>query len=129
MNDKEFQAFLGELKRYDGVLWLRILGETHWQYDEIPFWVLVSGPEQVEPTILKLREALRPLQGLRGANVTLAINTVRDRLKCQYVMYHGEELFRDDALDQVYDDPDWRERRYGLFDAVYPDDPWSMPQP
>lgn len=127
MKSQEFEEFLDNLKRYDGKIWLRILGQTHPQYNEIPFWVLVSGPEQVETTVLKLQKELYPLQGVDGLNVTLAVSSYRDGLKCQHVMYHGEELFSDDALEEIDYEPICRERRRSLFDDVYPDDPWALP--
>lgn len=127
MNSQDrFDATLDALKKSDGDLWVRILGQTHWQYNELPFWVLVRNPEQIRSAIPYLQEKLRPLQSLDEADITVSFLSFDGPNQTSYGMFKGDAFF-EDAVDQhLYAEPFVSPREKGVFDAEYPNDAWAL---
>ena len=121
-----FEPTLAALQAYDGKLWLRILGQTHWQYNELPFWVLLESREQIADAIPVLQKHLAPLQNGPEADVTVSFITFEDGRDCSHGLIEGEELFGPHVMELIYDEPECGERKPRIFDAVYPDDPWVI---
>ena len=119
-------SVLAELQKYDGKLWLRILGQTHWQYNELPFWVLMRDRDQIKAASPVLQKALRPLQDLPDIGITVSFITFENNLHCSHGMFDGEECFEKEAINALYEEPGCREREYGVFDVEYPNDPWAI---
>ena len=122
----QFEQALAELQQYDGTLWLRILGQTHWQHNELPFWVLMRDREQIKEAFPVLQRILRPLQNFPDADITVSFMTFEGDRDCSHGMYKGEEFFKENAIDDLYEEPGCGEREMTVFDYAYPDDPWAM---
>lgn len=114
---------LHHLQRQDGKLWRRILGEWQAQYREIPFWVLLANPRQLEDAILYLQRELAVLQSTSDHNVTVAFTTRTAHETIWYGMLEGDELFRPEALRLGEREPTITPRRHDIFDSAYPGDP------
>ncbi len=121
-----FAETLGKLQKYDGKLWLRVLGETHWQFNELPFWVLVKNRDQIKEAFPVLQKILRPLQKTPDADITVSFITFEGDEQCSHGMFDGEEFFTENALDDLYEEPGCHKREFGVFDAAYPNDPWAI---
>lgn len=122
----EFDAILEAAQRYDGTHWLRILGQTHWQYDELPFWVLLKERDQIFEAIPVLQRLLRPLQDHSGADITVAFITFEGDLDCSHAYFKGEEFFAKGALAEIDSEPICRKRESRVFDDAYPNDAWAL---
>ncbi|WP_137135997.1 hypothetical protein [Rhizobium sp. FKY42] len=122
----KFEETLAELQKYDGKLWLRILGQTHWQYNELPFWVLMKDREQIKDAFPVLQKILRPLQDDPDADITVSFITFAGDQDCSHGYYKGMEFFEENAIDEIYEEPGCRPREPHLFDHAYPNDPWAM---
>lgn len=119
--------FLPRLQREDDRLWVRILAQTHWQYGEIPFWVLVETREQIAQALPFLQEALAPLRAEEpDAKVTVAFIGMSPTTQFSYGMFEGDEFFAPDALHHLYDEPFESPRTVGVFDATYPNDSYAI---
>ena len=130
VRSEKFEETLTELQKYDGKLWLRILGQTHWQYNELPFWILMNDRDQIEEAIPVLQKLLRPLQNecASEANITVSFITFDGDKDCSHGMFEGEEFFEKNVIEELYEEPGCRAREFGVFDAAYPGDPWAVPQ-
>jgi hypothetical protein len=128
MNEEtdKFSKVLADLKEFDGKFWLRILGQTHWQYNELPFWVLLADRSQIETAISVMQPLLRPLQDDSGADVTISFITFDAGQDCSHAYFKGEEFFSENAIDEVYEEPECGPRTLRLFDYEYPNDPWAL---
>jgi hypothetical protein len=122
----EFSQILAALQEYDGKLWLRILGQTHWQYDELPFWVLLKERSEIKQAISVLQTYLKPLQDTSGANITVSFITFEGDQDCSHGYFKGRDFFAGDVLNEIYAEPECSVREIGLFDHEYPNDPWAM---
>ena len=123
----EFSEILAALQKQDGKLWLRILGQTHWQYDELPFWVLMKDRHQIVEALPVLQRLLRPLQDHSGADITVSFITFDGDRDCSHGYFKGEDFFSANAVDDIYDEPECSIRELGLFDREYPNDSWALP--
>lgn len=121
-----FAETLAELQKYDGKLWLRILGQTHWQYNELPFWVLMKDRDQIKEAFPVLQNALRPLQGLPDIDISVSFITFEGDQECSHGMFDGEEFFAENAMDDLYKEPECSARKMTVFDDAYPNDPWAI---
>ena len=123
----EFSEILAALQKQDGKLWLRILGQTHWQYDELPFWVLMKDRHQIVEALPVLQRLLRPLQDHSGADITVSFITFDGDLDCSHGYFKGEEFFSANAIGDLYEEPECERRKLRLFDYEYPNDSWALP--
>lgn len=121
-----FEQTLETLQNYDGVHWLRILGQTHWQYNELPFWILLRDREEIADATHILQKSLLPLQGYSNADVTVSFITFENDRHCSHGVFKGEEFFEKSALEDIYEEPQCRARRMSVFDYAYPNDPWAI---
>ena len=122
----KFEETLAKLQEYDGKLWLRILGQTHWQFNELPFWILMKNREQIKEAFPVLQELLRPLQKDPDADITVSFITFEGDKHCSHGMFKGEEFFQENAIDDLYEEPGCRPREASVFDDAYPNDPWAI---
>ena len=122
----QFEETLAELQKYDGKLWLRILGQTHWQYNEIPFWVLMKDRNQIREAFPVLQKLLRPLQDISDVDTTVAFITFEGDKDCSHGMFKGEEFFEENAISRLYKRPQCSDREPDVFDHAYPGDPWAI---
>jgi hypothetical protein len=122
----KFEETLSELQKYDGKLWLRILGQTHWQHDELPFWVLMKDREQIKDAFPVLQTLLLPLQIEAGADITVSFITFDGDKHCSHGYFKGLEFFGENAIDEIYEEPGCRKREPSVFDDAYPNDPWAI---
>ena len=121
-----FEETLAQLQKYDGNFWLRILGETHWQYGELPFWVLLKDRAQIEESFPVLQKMLRPLQDMGTADITVSFITFDGDQDCSHGMFKGEEFFEETAANYLYEEPECGPRKSRVFDHAYPDDAWAI---
>lgn len=119
-------AILQELQRQDGILWCRILGQQHWQFDELPFWVIFDDREQLLPALEFLREKLRPLQGFDGADITVSFGNLTKTEDIYFAYYKGEDFFSSQAKLDLDFEPIVSAREKSVFDDVYPDEKWAI---
>lgn len=119
-------AVLMELQRQDGILWSRILGQQHWQFDELPFWVIFDEREQLLPALEFLQDKLRVLQGFDGADITVSFGKLTKTEDIFYAYYKGEEFFSPEARLDLYREPIVSSREKSVFDDAYPDEEWSI---
>jgi hypothetical protein len=118
-------AVLKELQKQDGILWRRILGQQHWHFDELPFWVIFDGREQLLSALQFLQDKLQALQGFDGANITVSFGKLTKTEDIFFAYYKGEEFFSPQAKLSLDIEPVVRPREKGVFDYLYPDEEWS----
>lgn len=126
ISDKEFNALLARLREMDSKLWIGICAEVHDQYNEMPFWVLVAGREQVPEAIKYLQKELRSYQDLYDNEVAVMFTTRTERRQWNSRLMVGDEFFHD-TLPFLWcmEDPLGDQRRTrSIFDHSYPDE-WS----
>lgn len=119
-------ALLPQLQQEDGRLWVRILGQAHWQYEELAIWVLVENREQIAEALAFLQRALTPLRSVPDAKVTVAFMGMTRTQEFGYGMFKGDEFFATDALGCLYDEPFENPRTANVFDIRYPNDPYAI---
>ena len=116
---------LADLQNMDGVLWLHILGQQHWQYDELPFWVLLNDEAQFPKAVEFLQSKLRNLNDASEAIVTVAFIIYRGRTELSLGYFEGKEFF-DLKSESIEISPMERTRTPSVFDAQYPNEAWSI---
>ena len=117
---------LKELQQQDGILWCRILGQQHWQFDELPFWVIFDDREQLLPALEFLQDKLRILQGFDGADITVSFGKLTKTEDIYFAYYKGEEFFSPQAKLYLDLEPIVSSREKGVFDYAYPDEEWAI---
>ena len=122
----DMDELLAELREQDSKLWLAITGQIHWEFNEIPFWVLVENREQIKNAIPFLQEKLRSLPKEADLQITVSFNSFTNEKIFSYGMYHGEEFFLPNAMNRLYNPPAEREREQTVIDADYPKAKWSI---
>lgn len=122
----KLEQVLHELQKSDGDKWIRILAQDHHQYQEIPFWVLVEGREQIPNAISFLQEKLRPLQEGSQSDVTVSFVSYHGDKEHSHGMFKGEEFFSRNAVDDLYEEPFENPRVESVFDVAYPHDHWAL---
>ncbi|CUX06979.1 hypothetical protein AGR1B_pa0223 [Agrobacterium fabacearum S56] len=119
------ENILSDLKRSDGEKWIRILGQYHPQYHEVPVWVLVENRGQIEAAIRFLQEKLKPLQSDED-DVTVSFVSYNGDKEYSFGMFKGGEFFIPDAINYLYEEPFVNQRTQSVFDAEYPMEKWSL---
>lgn len=126
MDIDPLDALLPQLQKEDGRLWMRILAETYWQYNEIAFWVLVKDQAQIAKAFPFLQKALTPLRSERVLKVTVAFLSLTKVQRLDYGMLQSEAFFAPNAIDYLNEEPIENYRIPEVFDRVYPDDPYAI---
>lgn len=122
---QKIENILSDLKRSDGEKWIRILGQYHPQYHEVPVWVLVENRGQIEAAIRYLQDKLKPLQSDED-DVTVSFVSYNGDKEHSLGMFKGDEFFMPDAINYLYDEPFVNQRTQSVFDAEYPMEKWSL---
>lgn len=117
---------LHDLRKNDGNLWVRICGQTHWEFNEIPFFVLVSSPKQIPEALKILQDYLKPINLEPDVKFTIAFMSLSKQYVTNHGFFQGEDIFKPNAIDKLYPEPYLDERRMTVFDAEYPNEEWAF---
>jgi hypothetical protein len=122
----DIDQILSDLRKNDGKLWLRICGQTHWEFDEIPIFVLVSDSKQISESLRYLQEYLKRINVEKNMKFTIAFMSLSKLYVYNHGFFQGDDIFKSDAIDHLYPEPYVDERRMTVFDAEYPNEEWAF---
>ncbi len=117
---------LYDLRKNDGKLWVKICGETHWEFGEIPLFVLVSSPDQISKALQYLQNYLRPIKLEPDMKFTIAFMSLSKQYVTNHGFFQGDDIFKPNAIDHLYPEPYQDERYMTMFDAEYPNEEWAF---